>query len=191
LTSLFTLPSLTFTDWTDAFAYLSRYLTNKPTVILFDEISWMGSKDPTFISKLKIWWDLILQKHPSVVLILCGSISTWIDKNIIHSTAFFGRVSLYLELSELTIPQCRQLLNLQGFKGSDLYCGRDETLNFCGHQSSSSLSDRSSARLPEYRPPHDRLNLNNSEDHQNSMFHPDRSIMQAFAISWELSSEDK
>lgn len=120
LTALFHLPPFTFTDWSDAFAHLSRYLTAKPTVILFDEISWMGSKDPTFVSKLKVWWDLALQNHTSVILILCGSISTWIDKNIINSTAFFGRVSLYLELTELSIPQCRKLLKLQGFKGSDL-----------------------------------------------------------------------
>src|SRR5438105_3830984 len=53
LTTLFNLPLLTFLDWSDAFAYLTRYLTEKPTVILFDEISWMGSKDPTFTSKLK------------------------------------------------------------------------------------------------------------------------------------------
>jgi len=26
-------------------------------VILLDEISWMGDKDPTFIPKLKEWWD--------------------------------------------------------------------------------------------------------------------------------------
>ena len=70
LTALFHLPPLTFTDWSDAFAHLSRHLTKKPTVILFDEISWMGSKDPTFTSKLKVWWDLALQNHPSVVLIL-------------------------------------------------------------------------------------------------------------------------
>ena len=120
LTTLFQLPPFSFSDWSDAFAHLSRHLTEKPTVILFDEISWMGSKDPTFISKLKVWWDLVLQNHPSVVLILCGSISTWIDKNIINSTAFFGRVSLYLELTELSIPQCKELLHLQGFKGSDL-----------------------------------------------------------------------
>lgn len=120
LATLFYLPPLTFLDWSDAFAHLSRYLTETPTVILFDEISWMGSKDPTFTSKLKVWWDLVLQNHPSVILILCGSISTWIDKNIINSTAFFGRVSLYLELVELPLHQCRQLLNLQGFKGSDL-----------------------------------------------------------------------
>ncbi|HLB52582.1 MAG TPA: ATP-binding protein [Chlamydiales bacterium] len=120
LAALFHLPPFTITDWSDAFAHLSNYLTTKPTVILFDEISWMGSKDPTFVSKLKIWWDLVLQNHPSVVFILCGSISTWIDKNIINSTAFFGRVSLYLELTELSIPQCKELLHCQGFKGSDL-----------------------------------------------------------------------
>ncbi len=118
--ALFHLPPFTFTDWSDAFAHLSRHLREEPTVILFDEISWMGSKDPTFVSKLKVWWDLVLQNHPSIILILCGSISTWIDKNIINSTAFFGRVSLYLELTELPIPQCRELLTLQGFKGSDL-----------------------------------------------------------------------
>ena len=120
LMSLFHLPSLTLSDWSDAFACLTKHLIEKPTVILFDEISWMGSKDPTFTAKLKVWWDLILQNHPSVVLILCGSVSIWIDKNIINSTAFFGRVSLYLELAELSIPQCRELLYLQGFKGSDL-----------------------------------------------------------------------
>ncbi len=120
LAILFNLPPFTFTDWSDAFLHLSRHLTKKPTVILFDEISWMGLKDPTFTSKLKVWWDLVLQNHPSIILILCGSISTWIDKNIINSTAFFGRVSLYLELTELPIPECRKLLNLQGFKGSDL-----------------------------------------------------------------------
>ena len=119
LMSLFHLPPFTVTDWSDAFMHLSRHLTEKPTVILFDEFSWLGSKDPTFVSKLKVWWDLVLQKHPSVVLILCSSISTWIDKNVINSTAFFGRVSLYLELRELSISQSRELLNLQGFKGSD------------------------------------------------------------------------
>lgn len=120
IATLFHLPPFTVADWSDAFAHLSRHLTRKPTLILFDEISWMGSKDPTFTSKLKVWWDLMVQNHPSVILILCGSISTWIDKNIINSTAFFGRVSLYLELTELSIPQCRELLSLQGFKGSDL-----------------------------------------------------------------------
>ena len=64
LMALFGVSLPIFTDWSDIFAYLSKQLTKKTTVILFDEISWMGSKDPTFISKLKIWWDMVLQNHP-------------------------------------------------------------------------------------------------------------------------------
>src|SRR3990167_7821808 len=64
LAILFNLPPFTFTDWSDAFAHLSIHFTAKPTVILFDEISWIGSKDPTFVSKLKVWWDLVLQIIP-------------------------------------------------------------------------------------------------------------------------------
>lgn len=120
LATIFHIPPFTFKDWTDGFDHLTRLLTKEPTVILFDEISWMAAKDPTFVSKLKNWWDLVLQNYPSLVLILCGSISTWIDKNIINSTAFFGRISLYLELTELTLPQCYELLRLRGFKGSEL-----------------------------------------------------------------------
>ncbi len=120
LAALLNIPIPSFTDWTDAFNDLSKHLNATPTVILFDEISWMGSEDPTFIPKLKNWWDITLQNHPSIIFVLCGSISTWIDKNIINSTAFFGRVSLYLELKELSIPQCKKLLTLQGFQGSDL-----------------------------------------------------------------------
>jgi AAA+ ATPase superfamily predicted ATPase len=120
LSTLFDLPTFTFTDWSDGFNQLTKHLTPKPTVILFDEISWMGAKDPNFVGKLKVWWDLVLQNHPSLVLIFCSSISTWIDKNIINSTAFFGRISLYLELAELSIPQCKEFLDLKGIHCSDL-----------------------------------------------------------------------
>lgn len=49
-------PPFTFQDWTDAFEHLSRHIKSRD-IILFDEISWMGSKDPSFIPKLKAWWD--------------------------------------------------------------------------------------------------------------------------------------
>jgi uncharacterized protein len=119
LSSKFHIPPFSFSDWSDGFAHLFRCLDHEPTVILFDEISWMSSKDPTFTAKLKVWWDLILEKHPYVVFILCGSVSTWIDKNIINNTAFFGRISLYLELGELSLSESKQLLRLQGFSGSE------------------------------------------------------------------------
>lgn len=108
----------TFTDWSDGFLHLSNKLTDKQTVILFDEITWMGSKDPTFIPKLKNWWDLTLQHHGQIILILCGSVSTWISKNIINSTAFFGRISLILNLHELPLPDAFDFLKNQGITWS-------------------------------------------------------------------------
>lgn len=118
LTRHFKLPNMTFHNWSDAFYALENYLTPEPTVILLDEISWMGDKDPTFIGKLKIWWDaLAIHNHPWI-LILCGSVSTWIEKNIIQSTALFGRISLQIDLQQLSLPECGHFIREIGFKGS-------------------------------------------------------------------------
>jgi uncharacterized protein len=119
LSQHFNIPPFQLLDWSDAFAHLSKQLTHKPTVILFDEISWMGAKDPTFIPKLKVWWDITLQHYENIMLVFCGSVSTWIEENIVNSTAFFGRVSLHLELAELTLPESNLFLRNNGFKGSD------------------------------------------------------------------------
>ncbi len=113
------IPPLTFQDWSDAFEHLSMHL-NPGDIVLFDEISWMGSKDPSFISKLKAWWDK--QKLP-IMVVFCGSVSTWIEENILKSTAFFGRINLTITLEPLTIPESCSLLKAYGFKGStyDIY----------------------------------------------------------------------
>jgi hypothetical protein len=39
-------------------------------------------------------------------MIISGSNSAWINKNILSSTGFFGRVSLRLLLEELSLPEC-------------------------------------------------------------------------------------
>lgn len=118
LAQILQIAPVTFTDWSDAFHALSNALSNNPTTILLDEISWMAFKDPTFIPKLKTWWDLEMPQHPNVTLVFCGSVSTWIEKNIIQSTAFFGRVALIIHLLPLSISQSAELLRSRGFKGS-------------------------------------------------------------------------
>ncbi|PCH55708.1 MAG: hypothetical protein COC15_04050 [Legionellales bacterium] len=60
-------------------------------------------KDATFIPKLKAWWDLTIQQHSNIILISCGSVSTWIETNIINSTAFFGRISLTIFINKSLI----------------------------------------------------------------------------------------
>ncbi|MBB71894.1 MAG: ATPase [Legionellales bacterium] len=108
------IPPLTFTDWSDAFAHLSLHV-QPGDIVLLDEISWMGAKDPSFIPKLKAWWD---QQTLPIMLVFCGSVSNWIEENILNSTAFYGRVNLTMTLEPLSIPESASLLRDVGFQGS-------------------------------------------------------------------------
>jgi uncharacterized protein len=109
------IPPMTFLDWGDAFEHLSLH-TKPGDIILLDEISWMGSNDPTFIPKLKAWWD---KQTTPMLLVFCGSVSTWIEENILKSTAFFGRVNLTISLEPLSIPESAEFLRTLGMQLSD------------------------------------------------------------------------
>ena len=100
-------------DWGDLFWLLSEQSQKGKVVIVLDEISLMGSKDPTFIGKLKIAWDLYFKNNPQLILILCGSVSSWIEKNILSSTGFMGRISLDIVLEELPLGECNEFWNAE------------------------------------------------------------------------------
>lgn len=93
-------------DWNDLFLRLANHTKKGRVIILLDEISWMGSLDPDFLGKLKNAWDLEFKKNPQLILVLCGSVSAWIEKNILNSSGFLGRISLNLTLDELPLCDC-------------------------------------------------------------------------------------
>ena len=91
-------------NWALAFAQLDGLLAGGGrTVVLLDEISWMGGWNPDFPGYLKEAWDKRLRKHADLVFVLCGSVSAWIAENILGSTGFVGRNSLDIELKELPL----------------------------------------------------------------------------------------
>lgn len=108
LANYFSLPGLKADDWADLFTVLAHQCHQKKVVILFDEISWMGSDDSTFLSKLRNAWDREFKTNPNLMLILCGSVSSWIEKNILSSTGFLGRVNHVLTLDELSLRESFQ-----------------------------------------------------------------------------------
>jgi uncharacterized protein len=107
LTKYFNVP-VKADDWWDLLWFLADKTKRGKTIILLDEISWMGNLDPDFLGKLKAIWDNHFKKNPKLILILCGSVSTWIDKNILSSTGFAGRLSLSLTLKELPLDVCNK-----------------------------------------------------------------------------------
>ena len=93
-------------SWAEAFAELDQCLGSGKTVLLLDEISWMGKYDAAFPGELKIAWDNLFKKHARLVVFLCGSVSTWISKNILNNTGFVGRASANMVVGELPLDIC-------------------------------------------------------------------------------------
>lgn len=94
-------------NWLNALLRLDGVLRDDVrTIVLLDEISWMAHYDPAFAGTLKSVWDMRLKKHPNLVLVLCGSVSTWIRDNIVDSGSFYGRRSLDVIVPELPLSEC-------------------------------------------------------------------------------------
>ena len=102
-------------NWTEAFRRLDAAIPPVGhTVVLLDEISWMGSRNPDFAGYLKTAWDKRLKKHDNLVLVLCGSVSSWIAENILDSTGFVGRDSLDLDIGELSLAESVEMFGMAG-----------------------------------------------------------------------------
>ena len=74
------IPSTGQQDWGTLFYDLAHFSQQGPTLVVLDEITWMGELDPTFLGKLKIAWDRHFKQNPNLILILSGSNSAWIDR---------------------------------------------------------------------------------------------------------------
>ncbi len=112
------LPELKADDWGDLLTLLAEHTKSGRVIILLDEISWMADQDETFLGKLKIVWDLYFKKNPKLILVLCGSVSSWIEKNILSGTELFGRIGHKVELDELGLSESKELLITNGFQCS-------------------------------------------------------------------------
>lgn len=104
----FGLGSFQFKDWSDAFSTLAKLTASKECLIILDEISWMASHEADFAGKLKIAWDMDFKKNPRLVLALCGSVSSWIEKNILNHADFVGRISYTKNLQPLKLGYCAE-----------------------------------------------------------------------------------
>ena len=95
-------------SWTAAWQALDAVLKTVEgrKIVLLDEVSWMGGYDKTFPAKLKIAWDNLFSRHSDLIVFVCGSVSTWIHKNILMSKGFVGRISLDSVVTELPLSEC-------------------------------------------------------------------------------------
>jgi AAA+ ATPase superfamily predicted ATPase len=103
-----------FKDWDRAFDYFTRNVLlpkndGKKYIIFLDELQWMAVGKSALVGLLKYYWDNHWKQHP-VMLILCGSVSSFMIRNVLRSKALYGRTTLEINLKGLQPAEAYALL---------------------------------------------------------------------------------
>lgn len=103
-------------SWMEAFFLLSQLLEkglseSQRCVIFIDELPCFDSPRAGFIQAFSHFWNTWGQKHPQVLLIVCGSATTWMIKNIIDSHGgLHNRITHEMHLRPFTLNETEAML---------------------------------------------------------------------------------
>ena len=106
-----------FTSWLDAFYTLGellekRLVPDQRCVIFIDELPCFDTPRTGFINAFSHFWNSWGQKHSEVMLIVCGSATTWMTKNIIDSYGgLHNRITHEIHLHPFTLAETEQMLH--------------------------------------------------------------------------------
>lgn len=112
-------------DWVEAFVRLRKVLS-LPTVlrdaetgrrvIFLDELPWMDTAKSDFRSALDFFWNSWASAQKDLILVVCGSTTSWMISNLVRDTGgFYNRVTRPIHLAPFTLHECEQLLLNNGF----------------------------------------------------------------------------
>jgi len=118
------LDSVRFENWEQVFTYLTEKIFKRKSrtkkILFLDELPWMAAGRSRLVSLLKYYWDNHW-KGRHVMLILCGSVASFMVKKVLHSNALYGRTTLEILLKGLTPWEAADLLGKRS---------REETLKY-------------------------------------------------------------
>ena len=105
-------------DWIDAFDLLIRYLQSLGEgrkVILLDELPWMDTPRSGFIAALEHFWNGWASMRNDIMLVVCGSVSSWImDKLINNHGGLHNRITKRLLLRPFNLSESEEMLQSVG-----------------------------------------------------------------------------
>jgi AAA+ ATPase superfamily predicted ATPase len=97
-------------DWLDAFDALKDVIriSDAPKKVVFiDEMPWMDTPKSGFVSALENFWNGWASARKDVLLIVCGSATSWIIKKILRNRGgLHNRVTVEIPLSPFTLREC-------------------------------------------------------------------------------------
>ena len=88
-----------FQNWEEAFSYYGDKCGNEKNILIIDEFPYLAEPTPSIMSILQNLIDHKWKDHSRIVLILCGSNISYMEKEVIGSNApLYGRSTHQLEL---------------------------------------------------------------------------------------------
>ncbi|MDR3225409.1 MAG: AAA family ATPase [Clostridiales Family XIII bacterium] len=105
-------------DWLTAFNNLNRLIEASPQkgkkVIFLDEIPSMATKNAGFLPALAHFWNRWAQSRKDVLLIICGSATAWIIKNIVgNKGGLHNRLTHQIMLQPFTLKECEAFFHMK------------------------------------------------------------------------------
>lgn len=111
-------------DWMEAFGRLRTILKSDNVrrdpgsgkkVVFLDELPWMDTVRSDFKSALDYFWNSWGSFQTDLLLIVCGSATSWIMDNLVKSTGgFYNRITRQMHLLPFTLAECEKLLESNG-----------------------------------------------------------------------------
>ena len=111
-------------DWFEAFRRLRVILENDQVrrddvsgrrIIFLDEVPWMDTARSDFKSALDHFWNSWASSQVDVLLIVCGSATSWIINNILFDTGgFYNRITRQIYIRPFNLKECKSYYDSNG-----------------------------------------------------------------------------
>ena len=107
-------------SWLDAFYLLEDFLMerageNRRQLVFLDEIQWLDTPKSGFMTGLEAFWNGWACHRHDIMLIVCGSSSSWVlDKVINNHGGLYGRVTYQMKLAPFSLRECERFLESGG-----------------------------------------------------------------------------
>ena len=106
-------------SWLEAFFLLEGLLVGKDNggrqLIFLDELPWMDTPRSGFLTALESFWNGWASARDNIMLVVCGSSSSWIVNNLINNHGgLYGRLTYEMKLSPFTLSECKEFFKSNG-----------------------------------------------------------------------------
>lgn len=107
-------------SWREAFLLLRILLSDakiKRKVVFLDELPWLaGPQSSEMISELGYFWNSWADSQRNIVLVVCGSATSWMLDNVIRDYGgLHGRLTEKIKLQPFTLAECARYYKKEGF----------------------------------------------------------------------------